>query len=294
MKIEHKVIALSIIIGLFVWVIDAVLDSLYFYKEPIQSVMIPEVPSFELYIRLTWIVFLFIFGIITSRIIAKRRQAEEELLKFKMGIERSNEAMFITDTNGTIIYANPAFEKIYGYSREETLGKTPRILKSGVLSQEVYKQFWDTLLTKKVVIGEIINKTKDGRLLNTESSANPILDKDGNITGFLAIQHDITGRKLSEAALRESEERYRKLVEFSPDAIGIHSEGKIVFINVAGAKLLGAVNPEQLIGKPVMFSSLSRIGLAEPSIFKSRPSFVLLINSPVTTFFARSASQNCL
>jgi PAS domain S-box-containing protein len=125
-------------------------------------------------------------------------------------------------------------------------------LKSGILPQEVYKQFWDTLLAKKVVTGEIINKTKDGRLLNTESSANPILDKDGNITGFLAIQHDITERKLSEAALRESEERYRKLVEFSPDAIGILSEGKIVFINVAGAKLHGAVNPEQLIGKPVI------------------------------------------
>jgi len=195
--------------------------------------------------------FFVIFGIIASRIITKRKQAEEELSKFKMGIERSNEAVFITDINGTIVYANPAFEKIYRYSREETLGKTPRILKSGIPPQEVYKQFWDMLLTKKVVTGEIINKTKDGRLLNIESSSNPILD-NGNITGFLAIQHDITERKLSEAALRESEERYRKLVEFSPDAIGIQSEGKIVFMNVAGAKLLGAVNPEQLIGKPVL------------------------------------------
>jgi two-component system, cell cycle sensor histidine kinase and response regulator CckA len=184
--------------------------------------------------------------------INERKLAEEELLKLRLGIELSNEAIFITDINGTIVYENPAFEKIYGYSREEALGKTPRILKSGVLSQEVYKQFWETLLAKKVVTGELINKTKDGRLLNIDGSANPILDKDGNITGFLAIQHDITERKLSEAALRESEERYRKLVEFSPDAIAIHSEGKIVFINVAGAKLLGAVNPEQLIGKSVM------------------------------------------
>jgi PAS domain S-box-containing protein len=66
------------------------------------------------------------------------------------------------------------------------------------------------------------------------------------------LQAEITERKLSEAALRESEERYRKLVEFSPDAIGIQSEGKIVFINIAGAKLLGASNPEQLIGKSVL------------------------------------------
>jgi len=67
-----------------------------------------------------------------------------------MGIERSNEAVFITDINGTIIYANPAFENIYGYSKEEVLGKTPRILKSGVHSQEIYKQFWDTLFARKL------------------------------------------------------------------------------------------------------------------------------------------------
>jgi PAS domain S-box-containing protein len=242
MKIEHKVIALSIIFVLFAWIVDAILDYLFFPGE--------ESFGFEFYMRSFLMALILIFGIIASRIIAKRKQAEEELLKFKIGIERSNEVMFITDINGTIVYANPAFEKIYGYSREETLGKTPRILKSGILPQEVYKQFWDMLLAKKVVTGEIINKTKDGRLLNIESSANPILDKAGNITGFLTIQHDITYRKLSEVALRESEERYRKLVELSPDAIGIQSEGKIAFINIAGARLLGAVNPEQLIGKP--------------------------------------------
>ncbi|MCE8423690.1 MAG: PAS domain S-box protein, partial [Candidatus Methanoperedens sp.] len=180
MKIEYKVIAVSIIIGLFVWIIDAVVDYLYFYKEPFQSVLIPEVPSFEFYIRFIWMAFLLIFGIIASRIIAKRNQAEEELLKFKMGIERSNEAVFITDINGNLDYVNPAFETIYGYSRKEALGKTPSILKSGILPQEVYKQFWDMLLAKKVVTGEIINKTKDGRLLNIESSSNPIFDKDGN------------------------------------------------------------------------------------------------------------------
>ncbi len=184
--------------------------------------------------------------------ITERKRTEEELLKLRLGIERSNEAIFITDINGTIVYVNPAFEKIYGYSKEEALGKTPRILKSGVLPQEVYKQFWDTLIAKKIVTGELINKTKDERLLNIEGSANPILDKDGNIAGFLAIQRDITERKLSEAALRESEERYRNLVELSPDAIAIHSEGKFVFLNTAGARLLGAATSEQIIGKKVI------------------------------------------
>jgi len=124
--------------------------------------------------------------------ITERKAVEEELLKFKLGIERSDEAIFITNSDGSIINVNPAFEKMYGYSREEALGKTPRILKSGLLPSEAYKPFWDTLLAKKVVNGELVNKTKDGRLLNIGGSANPILNDDGNIVGFLAIQRDIT------------------------------------------------------------------------------------------------------
>jgi len=72
-----------------------------------------------------------------------------------------------------------------------------------------------------------------------------------NIMNIFNIEEAVEHKRVDEE-LRESEERYRKLVEFSPDAISIHSEGKIVFINASGTKLLGAANPEQLIGKPVI------------------------------------------
>ena len=134
--------------------------------------------------------------------IAERKRLEEDLLKFKLGIERSGEGIFITDRDGAIIYVNPAFEKIYGFRREEALGKTPRILKSGTLSPEVYKQFWDTIQAKEVMSGEIVNRASDGRLLTAYSSANPILKDDGDIIGYLAIQRDITEQKRMEEDLR--------------------------------------------------------------------------------------------
>lgn len=128
-------------------------------------------------------------------------------MKFKLGVERAGEIIFITQMDGIIIYANPMFEKVYGFSKEETLGKTPRILKSGTLPQQVYQQFWDTLLAGKIQAGEIINKTKDNRLLTIESTSSPISDETGKMIGFLAIQRDITERKTIEGAFKESEER---------------------------------------------------------------------------------------
>ncbi len=125
----------------------------------------------------------------------ERFLAEREIQKFKLGIDRSDNAVFITDVEGTIQYANPAFEKVYGFANEETIGKTPRILKSGVILDEQYKDFWKTLLTGGTVTEEIINKTKDGRLIPIAGTNSPILDESGKIIGFLAVHQDITERK---------------------------------------------------------------------------------------------------
>ena len=177
--------------------------------------------------------------------ITERKAVEEELLKFKLGIERSDEAIFITNSDGSIINVNPAFEKMYGYSREEALGKTPRILKSGLLPSEAYKPFWDTLLAKKVVNGELVNKTKDGRLLNIGGSANPILNDDGNIVGFLAIQRDITEAKRIE----KEKERLIKAIDCSTDGIAItDGEDRFIYVNAAHAMIYGYPQ-EELIGK---------------------------------------------
>jgi PAS domain S-box-containing protein len=141
-----------------------------------------------------------IAGQVSSAI--ERFLAEREIQKFKLGIDHSDNIVFITALDGTIQYANPAFEKIYGFSPEETIGKTPRILKSGFMPDEQYKHFWETLLSGGTVSGEIINKSKDGRLIPIAGTSSPILDESQKILGFLAVHQDITERKLAEETLK--------------------------------------------------------------------------------------------
>jgi PAS domain-containing protein len=80
-----------------------------------------------------------------SRDITERKQAEEERVRLMSAIEQSSEIIEITDKDGIIHYVNPAFEKITGYTREEVLGKSPGILKSGEHDSSFYKTMWDEI-----------------------------------------------------------------------------------------------------------------------------------------------------
>ena len=179
----------------------------------------------------------------------ERFLAEREIQKFKLGIDRSDSAVFITDVEGIIQYTNPAFEKVYGFTNEEAIGNTPRILKSGVVPDEQYKYLWETLLAGGTVSGEITNKAKDGRLVPIAGTTSPILDESGKTVGFLAVHQDITERKLSEEALRESEARTRLILETAIDGfIAIDSHSVITEWNPQAAQIFGW-NREEAVGQ---------------------------------------------
>jgi PAS domain S-box-containing protein len=177
--------------------------------------------------------------------ITARKEAEVELTKFKLGIDRTNAAVTITDANGTIVYVNPAYEKIYGYTAEEVIGQNPRILKSGLLSPEQYKRFWAKLLSGQPVTGEIVNKAKDGHLVPVETNNTPIQDESGRIVGFLSIQYDITERKTAEAELR----KFKLALDRSQAAIFItEPDGVITYVNPAFEQVYG-FTPEEALGQ---------------------------------------------
>lgn len=141
-------------------------------------------------------------GVVTFTDVTEEKEKEQEILKFKLGMEHSNDAIFITDPQGKITYINESFMKIYGYSFKEIIGKTPAFLKSGLPSDALFLSFWETGFNEGIYNHEFVNKTKDGSLITIDSSNNPLLDDSGNILGFLSINRDITERKQRELELR--------------------------------------------------------------------------------------------
>lgn len=124
--------------------------------------------------------------------VTKRKQAEAERERLLAAIEQAGEAICITDVQGAIEYANPAFERITGYNREELLGQNPRILKSGRQDGGFYHELWQTISSGRTWKGRLINKRKDGVLFTEAATISPVTDETGRIVNYAAVKRDIT------------------------------------------------------------------------------------------------------
>lgn len=110
-------------------------------------------------------------------------------------IEQSPVSVIITDARGLIQYVNPKFTQLMGYTLEEAVGQTPRILKGGFLSRDFYKDMWDTIQGGREWHGLFHNRTKAGDLVWELASISPIRDDQGTITHFVGVKEDITELK---------------------------------------------------------------------------------------------------
>ncbi len=142
--------------------------------------------------------------------ITARKRAESERERLTRAIEQSREIIVITDAEGSILYVNPAFTRATGFSREETVGRNPRILQSGRHDAAFYRDMWTALLAGRTWEGQIVNKRKDGSLYTEQASISPVRDLAGRIVHFVAVKHDIT-RELAEQ--KEKEHLQSQLVQ---------------------------------------------------------------------------------
>ena len=135
--------------------------------------------------------------------ITGRERREVELLKVSRVVEQSPNVVLITDTQCNIEYVNPRFTLLTGYTREEAIGKKPRILKSGKTPPEVYKQLWRTITSGTEWRGEFCNKKKNGELYWVSSLISSIKNAEGVITNFIEIAEDITERMHAEEKIHQ-------------------------------------------------------------------------------------------
>jgi len=184
-----------------------------------------------------------------SRNITSRKTAEVEMRKLSTAVEKAADMIVITDNRGIIEYVNPAFEDVTGYTRAEAIGKTPRILKSGMHNEEFYRVLWDTILSGNIYREVFINRKKNGELYYDECTITPMRNEQNVITHFIATAKVITDRVMAENALRESEERMRTITQMAASAIVmIDALGSVSFWNPAAERLFG-YSAEEVMGR---------------------------------------------
>jgi PAS domain S-box-containing protein len=150
------------------------------------------------------------------RDITEHKQAEADRHQLLSAIEQAGESIVTTTLDGTIQYINPAFELMTGYSKQESVGRNPRFLKSGRQDQSLYKNLWDTILSGNPWSGRLINKRKDGTFYTSKCSISPIKGPKNNLINFIWIAKDIT----KEAALEKRIAQAQKM-----ESIGILAGG---------------------------------------------------------------------
>ncbi|MDP9467909.1 MAG: EAL domain-containing protein [Chloroflexota bacterium] len=149
---------------------------------------------------------LFLGGIAVDQTDALRTSAERDLLATV--VEQVAESVMIADLDTRITYVNPAFERVSGYTRDEVLGKNPRILNSGVQPPAFYESMWAALTNGSPWVADFVNRRKDGSLYTEEAVISPIHDASGALTSYVAVKRDVTReREIENQSMRRGRER---------------------------------------------------------------------------------------
>lgn len=184
------------------------------------------------------------------RDITERKQAQEKIDMLAQAVKGITECVSITDLDDKVIFINDAFETIYGYSKDEILGKSITMVRSPNNHPDINREIIEQT-QKGGWQGEIINRSKDGREFPVYLSTSILRNEKGISVAHIGIASDITERKKAEEALKQSEKRFQDLYDSAPDMyFSITPAGRVKSVNYFGAEYLG-YKIEDLIGNEV-------------------------------------------
>ncbi len=141
------------------------------------------------------------------------------LRQFSRVVEQTGSAIVITDAKGAITFVNKAFCDVSGFLETEVIGQNPRVLKSGVMNPQLYRDLWETITQGKAWRGELCNRNKNRELFWELAVISPLLDEAGKLAHFIAVKENITERKLAERAAFEWSQRLHKIAARVPGLV---------------------------------------------------------------------------
>ncbi len=179
---------------------------------------------------------------------AIERKRSEERVRFQSHLLDQVEAAVIsTDLDGKVTYWNEHAERLYGYTREEALGRDITGLTVGPRETELAREIMEQLRSGKTWEGEFVTSRKDGSKFQAHVVDSLIYDSEGRAAGIVGVSTDISGRKEAESRLRESEERFRSAYEHAAIGMALISlDGRWLQVNRSLCEMLGYTEQELL------------------------------------------------
>ncbi len=186
--------------------------------------------------------------------VTDRRTAEEQMRLLQAAVENAADAVLITDAavdspGPRIVYANAAFEDATGYTEDELIGQTPRLLHGPDTRRPPLDRIRDAMERWEPARETVLNYTKDGVQFWNEIYIAPVRNSHGEVTHWVSIQRDVTERRIMQRTLEENKERFQALAEETSDVITRHdSRGTFLYVSPAVEHLLG-YTPSNLLGR---------------------------------------------
>jgi len=195
-------------------------------------------------------------ALIVSRDISERKKAEEKNKFLSSIAQQVKDAIIITNKQFEIVYINKATEDLYGYKKNEILGRSPDFLNAEPLAADIQEEIYQTVLSNKIWKGTHLNKRKDGSTFYGDFKISPLLDDEGEITYFTSVQRDVTDQKIARERLKESRERFRMLAEQALAGIFLIQDSVYKYVNKKFSDITGYSVEELLNWGPNEFFKL--------------------------------------